>query len=746
MEKRNWLWKRRPSEKSSAETESCGSLSSHSERHSDEKQDALKETPDHDNQSPEVTSKAVTIDHEAKESPRKLIEKLSAALVNVSAKEDLVKQHVKVAEEAVAGWEKAENEVAVLKQQLEAAVQQNLTLDVRVNHLNGALKECVRQLRQARDEQEQRIQDAVEEKKKEWEAAKGALENQLLELQTQAEASGTGSPVSTDPDVLVRLECLEKENTALKLDLCSRSEELQITTIERELSTQAAETASKQQLESIKKVTKLEAKCRRLQALACKSSLLRDQRSFDSHMMHKLETSECEQSCSDSWASALIAELDQFKNEKAIPKTLAAHSMEIDMMDDFLEMERLAAVSVNKATSLTCDAVAHDSPIEENPLAAECEAISQRVAELEQKLEKIKAEKAELENALCESEGALKVSDLQLKEAQIKIEELQKELDVVNESKELLEVQLFGMEVEARTMSTNIDSLKTEVERERSLSSALKVSDLQLEEARIKIEELQKVLDVVNESKELLVVQLFGMEVEARTMSANIDSLKTEVERERSLSSALKVSDLQLKEAQIKIEEMQKELDVVNESKELLEVQLFGMEVEVRTMSTNIDSLKKEVERERSLSSDMETKCHELEIELRKKSQDAELQKASNSNGESKIKQEDLAVAADKLADCQKTIASLGKQLQSLATLEDFLIDTANLPGFSGGGSVVARASGEEWKLHVNETLTSRQNSDTTKFENSSHSMNGNEGESSSSSSSSSTSSATQVG
>ncbi|XP_009764834.1 filament-like plant protein isoform X1 [Nicotiana sylvestris] len=745
MEKRNWLWKRRPSEKSSAETESCGSLSSHSERHSDEQQDALKETPDHDNQSPEVTSKAVTIDHEAKESPRKLIEKLSAALVNVSAKEDLVKQHVKVAEEAVAGWEKAENEVAVLKQQLEAAVQQNLTLDVRVNHLNGALKECVRQLRQARDEQEQRIQDAVEEKKKEWEAAKGALENQLLELQTQAEASGTSPPVSTDPDVLVRLECLEKENTALKLDLCSCSEELQITTIERELSTQAAETASKQQLESIKKVTKLEAKCRRLQALACKSSLLSDQRSFDSHMMHKLETSECEQSCSDSWASALIAELDQFKNEKAIPKTLAAHSMEIDMMDDFLEMERLAAVSVNKATSLTCDAVAHDSPIEENPLAAECEAISQRVAELEQKLEKIKAEKAELENALCESEGALKVSDLQLKEAQIKIEELQKELDVVNESKELLEVQLFGMEVEARTMSTNIDSLKTEVERERSLSSALKVSDLQLEEARIKIEELQKVLDVVNESKELLVVQLFGMEVEARTMSANIDSLKTEVERERSLSSALKVSDLQLKEAQIKIEEMQKELDVVNESKELLEVQLFGMEVEVRTMSTNIDSLKKEVERERSLSSDMETKCHELEIELRKKSQDAELQKASNSNGESKIKQEDLAVAADKLADCQKTIASLGKQLQSLATLEDFLIDTANLPGFSGGGSVVARASGEEWKLHVNETFTSRQNSDTTKFENSSHSMNGNEGESSSSSSSSSTSSATQV-
>ena len=31
------------------------------------------------------------------------MDKLSAALVNISAKEDLVKQHAKVAEEAVAG-------------------------------------------------------------------------------------------------------------------------------------------------------------------------------------------------------------------------------------------------------------------------------------------------------------------------------------------------------------------------------------------------------------------------------------------------------------------------------------------------------------------------------------------------------------------------------------------------------------------------------------------------------------------
>ncbi|KAM3306104.1 filament-like plant protein [Capsicum chacoense] len=676
MEKGKWLWKRKSSDKSPGETESSGSLSSYSERFSDE-QDALKEFPDHDKQSPGVTSQAATVDDESMESLKCLTEKLSAALFNVSAKEDLVKQHAKVAEEAIAGvshaetilwnyassiifqervifgpkiscflfiilvgWEKAENEVAVLKQQLDAAVQQNLTLEVRVSHLDGALKECVRQLRQARDEHEKRIQDAMAEKN-EWESEKTALEKQLLKLQTQMEAGKAETPISTDPDILVTLKRLERENTALKIELRSCSEVLEIRTIERDLSTQAAETASKQQLESIKKVTKLEAECRKLQVMSRKSSPFNDQRSSavlsfyvdsvtdsqsdsgeqlnivdnDGLKMSKLETRECEPSCSNSWALALIAELDQFKNEKAMPKTLAACSIEIDMMDDFLEMEQLAALSetANKTPSVTSDAVPHVFPNVENPLAAEHHSISQRVIELEQKLEKIEAEKAELESALSESQDALKVSAVQLKETQTRLEELQKELRVVNESKELLEFQIYSMQVEARTMTVNIDSLKTEVEREKSLSS------------------------------------------------------------------------------------------------------------------------------------EMEAKCRELENELKKRAQEVELHQTSGSNGELKIKQqEDLAVAADKLAECQKTIASLGKQLQSLATLEDFLLDTVNLPG---GGSVVAKAGGELWKLHVNETFTPKRDSDPSKVEeeNEYHSMNADDEESPASLSSLSTSSATQA-
>lgn len=105
----------------------------------------------------------------------------------------------------------------------------------------------------------------------------------------------------------------------------------------------------------------------------------------------------------------------------------------------------------------------------------------------------------------------------------------------------------------------------------------------------------------------------------------------------------------------------------------------------------------------------------------------------------SRLLQDDLDGAAGKLAECQKTIASLGRQLQSLATLEDFLTDTANLPGFSGGGSLVNGAS-ELWKLHCNDTFTPKSDSNPSKtaLENSGPSVNGN-GETSSVSSSSST-------
>ncbi|PPD78940.1 hypothetical protein GOBAR_DD24140 [Gossypium barbadense] len=611
----SWLWKRKSSERSPGETESSGSISSQSERFSDDQEAFKASSPNDCTKSPEVSSKASAVPEEVNDSIRSLTEKLSAALVNVSAKEDLVKQHAKVAEEAIA-WEKAENEVLVLKQKLETAVQQNSALEDRVTHLDGALKECVRQLRQAREEQEQKINEAVANTTRDWETIQFEFESQLLELQNKAESVKSEPPPPFSPDLLHKIEALKKENSALKLELSSQLEELQIRTIERDLSTQAAETASKQHLESIKRAAKLEAECRRLKAIGSKSSFTNDCKSpaassiyvesfmgsqsdsgerlhvvdTDTQKMSGLEANKGEPSCSDSWASALIAELDQFKNEKVINRNVPSSSIEIDLMDDFLEMEQLAALpdTKNENQCLESKATVKQSNDGDSSLKAELEAMIHRTTELEEKLEKIEAEKAELEIALAKSQESLEASELELRD-------------------------------NAETMSAKIDALGAEIEKERALSVQISAD--------------------ANESKQLLESQLVSIEAEARMMSAKVGSLETEVEKEKALSAQITV------------------------------------------------------------------KCQELEEELSRTRQEAELQQTANSNVEVKIKQEDLAVAAGKLAECQKTIASLGQQLKSLATLEDFLINTTSIPEFSRGVSLITKSS-EPWKLHSNETYS----------------------------------------
>lgn len=68
-------------------------------------QDALRTSPNDTSashaQSPEVASNPC--DTEVDKTVKRLTEKLSAALLNISAKEELVKQHARVAEEAVSG-------------------------------------------------------------------------------------------------------------------------------------------------------------------------------------------------------------------------------------------------------------------------------------------------------------------------------------------------------------------------------------------------------------------------------------------------------------------------------------------------------------------------------------------------------------------------------------------------------------------------------------------------------------------
>ena len=57
-------------------------------------------------------------------------------------------------------------------------------------------------------------------------------------------------------------------------------------------------------------------------------------------------------------------------------------------------------------------------------------------------------------------------------------------------------------------------------------------------------------------------------------------------------------------------------------------------------------------------------------------------------------------MAASRYAECQKTIASLGQQLKSLAALEDFLLDSDNPMELTSEVTQSPQNGGEQLKLH----------------------------------------------
>ncbi|XVF73890.1 hypothetical protein PTKIN_Ptkin13bG0017100 [Pterospermum kingtungense] len=228
-----------------------------------------------------------------KDEIKDLNEKLSAADSEISTKEDLVKQHTKVAEEAVSGWEKAEAEALALKNHLESVTLLKLTAEDRASHLDGALKECMWQIRNLKEEHEQKLQDVVisnnkqcEKIKLEFEARIANLEQELVK--SEAENAAISRSLQERSNVLVKIseeksqteaeiehlkgniESCEREISSLKYELHVVSKELEIRNEEKNMSMRSAEVANKQHMEGVKKIAKLEAECQRLRGLVRK--------------------------------------------------------------------------------------------------------------------------------------------------------------------------------------------------------------------------------------------------------------------------------------------------------------------------------------------------------------------------------------------------------------------------------------------------------------------------------------------
>ncbi|KAM7520453.1 hypothetical protein LguiB_019415 [Lonicera macranthoides] len=390
---------------------------------------------------------------------KNLTEKLSSALAESNAKDDIAKQQARMAQEAIAGWEKAESEAISFKEELDKAIEQRIAGEERLTNLDAALKECMQQLRFVRDEQEKRIHDALTKTSREFEKTRIFLEEKLAEASKRlTKSAGENNQLSKAllakekaiedlkehraraeadfSNLTNRLESMEKENASLKYEVRVLEKELEIRNEEREFNRRTADVAHKQHLESVKKIAKLESECQRLRVLVRKrlpgpaalakmkseveilGSETRRRRSNSSltssmdfsfnapdtpskrinYLTEQLYAMEEENrtlketlyektnelqfyessksqtararnlpaqqelslasmsdlgsdekaSCAESWASALISELEQFKNGKQteVPLSKTVGASDINLMDDFVEMEKLAIVCV----------------------------------------------------------------------------------------------------------------------------------------------------------------------------------------------------------------------------------------------------------------------------------------------------------------------------------------------------------------------------------------------------------------
>ncbi|KAK4437901.1 Filament-like plant protein 7 [Sesamum alatum] len=263
MDQKTWLWRKRSSEKT---------IVANGE---------------------EVESVPVQREVDLENSLKTLNEKLASVLDECSAKDKLVQDYEKMVEDAVAGKNKAEEDVGLLKKELDEVQQQRAAANDRLGHLNTALKDCMEQLNLVRDGQEQRIHDAVMKTSQEFEKAHKRLEEKLLETSKRlADVTSESSYLSkallvkekliedlnhiksqTEAEfeaLMTRLDSVEKENAFLRYEFRTLEKELDLRNEEVLYGRRAVEASNKQHSENIKKIKKLEADCQRLRALTRK--------------------------------------------------------------------------------------------------------------------------------------------------------------------------------------------------------------------------------------------------------------------------------------------------------------------------------------------------------------------------------------------------------------------------------------------------------------------------------------------
>ncbi|KAE8656439.1 Filament-like plant protein 4 [Hibiscus syriacus] len=293
---RRWPWKKKSSDKAAATATTLSPAASQGDEGTLKEAKYVQISVESYSSLTGLENQVITYDEQVRALENEindLKEKLSAANSEITAKEDLVKQHTKVAGEAVSGWEKAEAEALALKNSLESVTLSKLTAEDKASHLDDALKECMWQIRILKEEHEQKLQDVVISKNKQCEKIKLELEAKLAHLdqellESEADNDAISRSLQERSNTVIKIseeksraeaeierlkgniESCEREINSLKYEIHVLSKELEIRNEEKNMSMSSAEAANKQHMEGVKKIAKLEAECQRLRGLVRK--------------------------------------------------------------------------------------------------------------------------------------------------------------------------------------------------------------------------------------------------------------------------------------------------------------------------------------------------------------------------------------------------------------------------------------------------------------------------------------------
>ncbi|ONM57558.1 Filament-like plant protein 3 [Zea mays] len=313
-------------------------------------------------------------------------------------------------------------------------------------------------------------------------------------------------------------------------------------------------------------------------------------------------------------------------------------------------------------------------------------ALTLELAAKYQDMEALRAEKRELSAQLETSRSeAKKLGDkIALMERKLEVEKaLSIRLATKCHGIDALEAKKKGVELELETAREEIASLQNKasslelrrVEEEKASSAALalrcqELDDLrsQLESSNSRIVELNEKVktleDVVEEQRPVTVElesQLRSRRAEISSLKEDISLLQKKLESQKNLSSAY-ISALGASET---------------EKKELASRFELG-EKEAEELRGKMSLLEEQIRKEKARSSEFAVKCQKMEEQISCRSLlGHQPVKSSAAIKDLQLRKEtELAKAAEKLADCQKTIASLSSQLKSLADFDEFPPET----------------------------------------------------------------------